>query len=76
MLIAFCMRCKAASNSKIFEPLTLTTMPPKPWRVLIHENICGPFPSGDYRLGLIETIRSVAAPVAIEKLKKMLIDIQ
>ena len=54
-------------------------MPPKPWQV-IHGDFCGPFPSGDYLLVLmdehsrfpeVEIIRSTSTPVTIERLEKI-----
>ena len=54
-------------------------MPPKPWQV-IHGDFCGPFPSGDYILALmdehsrfpeVEIIRSTSTPVTIERLEKI-----
>ena len=52
-LIASCIQCQAANNSKTFEPLKMTTMPSKPWQV-VHGDFCGPFPSGDYLLVLMD----------------------
>jgi transposase InsO family protein len=78
-LIASCIHCQAANNSKIFEPLKMTTMPSKPWQV-IHGDFCGPFPSGDYLLVLmdehsrfpeVEIIRSTTTAVTIGKLEKI-----
>ena len=70
---------QAANISKTVEPLRMTTMPPKPWQV-IHGDFCGPFPSGDYLLVLmdehsrfpeVEIIRSTSTPVTIERLEKI-----
>ncbi|CAB4035236.1 Transposon Ty3-I Gag-Pol poly [Paramuricea clavata] len=78
-LIASCIHCQAANNSKIFEPLKMTTMPSKPWQV-IHGDFYGPFPSGEYLLVLmdehsrfpeVETIRSTTTAVTIGKLDKI-----
>ena len=52
-LISSCVQCQAANDSKNVEPLKMTTMPPKPWQV-IHGDFCGPFPSGDYLLVLMD----------------------
>lgn len=50
--IASCIQCQTASNSKIIEPLTMTTMPSKPWQVT-HGDFCGRFPSGQWGLSLV-----------------------
>ena len=73
-LTGSCIQCQAANNSKTFEPLKMTTMPPKPWQV-VHSDFCGPFPSGDYLLVLmdehsrfaeVEIIRSTSTTVTID----------
>ena len=78
-LISSCVQCQAANDSKNVEPLKMTTMPSKPWQV-IHGDFCGPFPSGDYLLVLmdehsrfpeVEIIRSPSTSVTIEKLEKI-----
>ncbi len=78
-LIASCIQCQAANNSKTVEPLKMTTMPSKPWQV-VHGDFCGPFPSGDYLLVLmdehsrfpeVEIIRSTSTTVTIDKLEKI-----
>ncbi|CAB4035245.1 Transposon Ty3-G Gag-Pol poly, partial [Paramuricea clavata] len=70
---------QAANNSKILEPLKMTTMPFKPSQV-IHGDVCGPFPSGDYLLVLmdkharfpeVEIIRLTTTAVTIGKLEKI-----
>jgi hypothetical protein len=73
-LIASCIHCQAANNSKIFEQLKMTTMPSKPWQV-IHGDFCGPFPSGGLdehsRFPEVEIIRSTTTAVTIGKLEKI-----
>ena len=49
-LIQNCIVCQANGPEIRPQPLTMTPLPPKPW----HTVICGPFPTGEYLLVVID----------------------
>ena len=52
-LVAKCTFCQATNNRRPPEPLRMTKMPAAPWDVA-HGDFCGPFPTGEYLLVLID----------------------
>ncbi|KAK4328256.1 hypothetical protein Pmani_001374 [Petrolisthes manimaculis] len=50
--IKWCIPCASLDPRKQANPVNMTTMK-GPWEV-IHIDICGPFPSGDYIIGIID----------------------
>ena len=74
-----CLPCQANSPEKHPEPLQMTTLPPAPWHTL-HVDFCGPFPTGEYLLVVIdaysrfpevEIVRSTSAATTIPKLERI-----
>ena len=52
-LIDNCMACQANSPKERPQPLAMTPLPPKPWHTL-NIDFCGPFPTGEYLLVVID----------------------
>ena len=74
-----CLACQAVGRSPPPEPIKQAEMPKAPWEIL-HIDFCGPLPSNDYLLVLIdrysrypevEVIRSTKAACVIPKLDKI-----
>ncbi len=74
-LIQNCIVCQANGPEIRPQPLTMTPLPPKPW----HTVICGPFPTGEYLLVVIdaysrfpevEIVHSTAGKGTIQKLNR------
>ncbi|CAB4030060.1 uncharacterized protein K02A2.6-like [Paramuricea clavata] len=73
-LIRSCISCQAQSCP---QPLTMTEMPSRPWTVL-HADLCGPFPSGESLLVLVDScsrwpkvfiLKNTTAAVIINRMK-------
>ena len=76
-LIRSCISCQAQSFQSCPQPLTMTEMPSRPWTVL-HADLCGPFPSGESLLVLVDScsrwpevfiLKSTTAAVIINRMK-------
>ena len=52
-LLANCIACQACTPQHNGEPLQMTELPPAPW-TNVCADFCGPFPSGDYLLVVID----------------------
>ena len=74
-----CLACQAVGRSAPPEPIKQAEMPKGPWETL-HIDFCGPLPSGEYLLVLIdrysrypevEIVRSTKAACVIPKLDKI-----
>ena len=52
-LIQKCIPCQAQASPARREPLHMTQMPDKPWQT-VYADLCGPFPSGESALVLID----------------------
>ena len=53
-LIRTCIACQAQGPVSTTPPLHMTTMPGQPWQTL-HADLCGPFPSGESLLVMVDT---------------------
>ena len=53
-LIRTCIACQAQGPVSTPPPLHMTTMPSQPWQTL-HADLCGPFPSGESLLVMVDT---------------------
>ena len=51
-MIEKCIPCQAATRTKHHEPLQMTKLPDGPWQKL-SADFCGPLPTGDYLLVVI-----------------------
>ena len=78
-IIDKCLPCQANSKANTPEPLQASTLPTRPWNV-VHINFCGPFPTGELILVVIDTyskfleveiIQSTSARAAIPKLDRI-----
>ena len=68
-LILSCISCQAQSSQSCPQLLTMTEMPSRPWTVL-HADLCGPFPSGESLLVLVDSCsRWPEAAVIINRMK-------
>ena len=76
-LIRSCISCQAQASQTCPQPLKMTEMPSRPWTVL-HADLCGPFPSGESLLVLIDScsrwpevfiLKSTTAAVVINRMK-------
>ena len=74
--IETCLACQANSTGNRPDPLQMLPLPPAPWHTL-HIDFCGPFPTGEYLLVVIDAysrfpevdiIRSTSATAIIPKL--------
>ena len=74
-----CLPCQAVGKPQQLEPLTMTRMPKGPWEI-VHLDLYGPLPSGEYLLVVIdrysrfpevEIVRSTKASTVIPKLDKI-----
>ena len=74
-----CVACQSATHSNSREPLQMTPLPDNAWEELSMD-FCGPFPSGDYllvvidnysRYPVVEIIKSTSARAVIPKLDKI-----
>ena len=78
-LIASCVACQTTNNQCPPEPLKMTRMPRLPWDV-VHGDFCGPFPTGEHLLVLINEhsrfpevaiVHSTKTPTTICHLQKI-----
>lgn len=78
-MIAGCIPCQAVVVTHTREPLCMSELPSSPWEK-VSVDFCGPFPSGDYLLVVIdeysrypevEIVQSTSAKATIPKLDKM-----
>ncbi|XP_051992411.1 uncharacterized protein K02A2.6-like [Xyrauchen texanus] len=79
IMIAECIPCQAVVPNHIQEPLCMSELPSSPWEIVVVD-FCGPFPSGDYLLVVIdeysrypevEILQSTSARATIPKLDKI-----
>ena len=77
--IETCLACQANSTDNRPDPLQMSPLPPAPWHTL-HIDFCGPFPTGEYLLVVIDAysrfpevdiIRSTSATAIIPKLDRI-----
>ena len=75
MMIEKCLLCQANSKANTPEPLQMSKLPTRPWDV-VHIDFCGPFPTGELILVVIdaysqfpevEIIHSTSARATIPK---------
>ena len=52
-LIDNCVTCQANGPENCPDPLQIFPLPPEPWYI-IHIDFCGPFPTGEYTLVVID----------------------
>ncbi|XP_056132034.1 uncharacterized protein K02A2.6-like [Lampris incognitus] len=78
-MIAGCIPCQAVLPNHMQEPLRMFELPSSPWEK-VGVDFCGPFPSGDYLLVVIdeysrypevEVLQSMSARATIPKLDKI-----
>ena len=78
-LVSQCIPCQAQAPKTTPEPLRMTTMPSEPWKS-IHIDFCGPFPTGETLLVLVdacsrwpevEILKSTTAETLIRRLEKI-----
>lgn len=79
-LVEGCIPCQATTPSNVREPLQMSPLPEGPWQNL-STDFCGPFPSGDYLLVVmdeysrypeVELVSSTSATAVIPKLDRIL----
>ena len=77
--IETCLACQANSPDNRPDPLQMSPLPPAPWHTL-HTDFCGPFPTGEYLLVVIDVytrfpevsvVCSTVASVVIPKLDRI-----
>lgn len=78
-LVANCIPCQATTPERKAEPLQMSALPDRPWADVCMD-FCGPYPSGDYlmvlideytRFPIVELIRSTAASTVIPHLDRI-----
>ena len=78
-MIDTCLACQANGPENRPDPLQMSSLPPGPWHT-VHVDFCGPFPTGEYLLVIIdaysrfpevEIVRSTSANSTIPKLDKV-----
>jgi hypothetical protein len=78
-LVKVCIPCQATGLKARPEPLLMTVMPEKPWQV-VHIDLCGPFPTGEHVLGVVDEcsrwpavrlMKTVTTATVIEKLESV-----
>ena len=78
-VVKSCIPCQATVETKRLEPLQMSPLPSGPWKELSMD-FCGPFPSGDYlmvvideysRYPVVEIIKSLSAKSVMTKLDKI-----
>ena len=71
--------CQANGPNTKPDPLTMSSLPPEPWHT-VHIDFCGPFPSGEYLLVVIDAysrfpevdiVHSTKATTTISKLERI-----
>ena len=77
--IETCIACQANGPDNRPDPLQMSPLPPTPWHTL-HIDFCGPFPTGEYLLVVIDAysrfpevdiVRSTSATAIIPKLDRI-----
>ena len=78
-LLASCLACQANGPESRPDPLQMSPLPPEPWHT-VHIDLCGPFPTGEYLLVVIDAysqfpevdiVHSTAAKGTISKLERI-----
>ena len=78
-MINDCIPCQANGPENHPEPLQMSSLPPSPWHT-VHIDFCGPFPTGEYLLVVIdaysrfpevEIVHSTAAKGTLPKLDRI-----
>ena len=78
-LIDNCVTCQANGPENRPDPLQISPLPPEPWHT-VHIDFCGPFPTGEYTLVVIdaysrfpevEVVSSTSAKSTIAKLQRI-----
>ena len=78
-LLHNCIACQANGPDSRPEPLQMTSLPPAPWHT-VNIDFCGPFPTGEYLLVLIDAysrfpevdiVHSTSAKAVIPKLERI-----
>ena len=78
-MIAKCIPCQATGPDNRPEPLQMNELPPTPWHT-VHIDFCGPFPTGEYLLVVIDAysrfpevdiVSSTSAKVTVPKLERI-----
>ena len=78
-LLASCLACQASGPESRPDPLQMSPLPPEPWHT-VHIDFCGPFPTGEYLLVVIDAysrfpevdiVHSTAAKGTISKLERI-----
>lgn len=79
VLLSGCLACQANGPNTKPDPLMMSPLPPEPWHT-VHINFCGPFPSGEYLLVVIDAysrfpevdiVHSTKATSTISKLERI-----
>ena len=79
VLLSSCIACQANGPNTKPDPLTMSSLPPEPWHT-VHIDFCGPFPSGEYLLVVIDAysrfpevdiVHSTKATSTISKLDRI-----
>ena len=52
-LLSSCLACQANGSDSKPDPLTMSSLPPEPWHT-VHIDFCGPFPTGEHLLVVID----------------------
>ena len=77
VLLSSCLACQANGPNTKPDPLTMSSLPPEQWHT-VHIDFCGPFPSGEYLLVVIDAysrfpevdiVHSTKATTIISKLE-------
>jgi len=78
-LLSSCLACQANGPNPKPDPLKMSSLPPEPWHT-VHIDFCGPFPSGEYLLVVIDAysrfpevdvVHSTKATSTISKLERI-----
>ena len=78
-MIDKCLPCQATGPDNRPEPLSMNQLPPTPWHT-VHIDFCGPFPTGEYLLVVIDAysrfpevdiVNSTSAKVTVPKLERI-----
>ena len=78
-MVERCLPCQANGLDSRPEPLSMNELPPSPWHT-VHLDFCGPFPSGEYALVVIdaysrfpevEIVNSTSAKATTPKLERI-----
>eukprot|EP00794_Sanderia_malayensis_P003941 gene3941-4486_t len=78
-IIERCIPCQATGPDVRPEPLSMSELPPSPWHT-VHIDFCGPFPTGEYALVVIDAfsrfpevdiVSSTSAKATLPKLERI-----